>query len=180
VGAEFPGQRPVGAAPFGYQPEKDPRSGSVFGDFVKIVVRVGSEHADALFVRVGDVLRLFDRVAETYSAGCDAETQEPVDLVPGRGVEAGTQVLQKKNDLVHRICLDGVIDLREGQLYFQVLVPAPDGVQAHRDERGFLRVGESLDTREKFRSGEPIQIKGVGLSFHNRFLLSCAKHAGPL
>ena len=140
VAAEFTRKRPVrGFTAFGENPAENPRTGRLLGDVAQIPLAVRGEEADPLLVKIADVRRLLDGVAEADPVGRNAQRQHPVQLIPGGDVEAGTEVAEQFQHLYRRVRLDGVVDFGEGEVMEQLLIfPAHDIKIDHQKGCGML------------------------------------------
>ena len=137
----------------------DPGGG--VGDGVQVRDGIRSVEPDSALVEVRDILLLLDGVPIAHALRRDAQPDQLVELVAAGDIEAGAQVAEQLEDPVVGIGLHGVVDLREGQILPEFLVPGPDHVEIEDEAGRLLTRGEGLDPFEFLRRDEILEGEAV-------------------
>ena len=115
MGAELSRKRPIRAAAVHQDPEEDLRSRRVRRDLVQIALGIRRIEPDSLFVGVGDMFGLLDRVAVTETIGGNPQSEHQIKFVNRRDIETASLVDEQLQNFGIRIRLDGVIHFCEGE-----------------------------------------------------------------
>ncbi len=154
--AELARERPLGTLASYQDAAEDARSGSGARQLVELVLAVESEKSQPGLIGKGDVLFLFDRIAEGQPVGGDAVSQAQLDLAAARHVEIGALCFEHGDDLRRRVRLHRIKDPGQRQVPAQRVVGPADRVEIDDEARGFGGIfGEETRNPLIHQSGHP-------------------------
>ena len=138
LAAELARQRPFRAGTVGEDAAEHPRAGRRAGDLLHLGLAVDRVEADAEREGAGDVALLLDRVAIGDAVRRGASREHHLDLGDRRGVEAGAEPGEQRQNLGRGIGLHGVEHARVGQCLGESRVVVPDDVEIDDENRAFI------------------------------------------